>query len=159
MLTQSETKLWIHCFREQCISIVKAVWDPECCLHLPSCKQDDWTSHSDWFCRTAISLTCSGCERPALPEHKCFFYILCSASGKQPLMRLFTCTTNLANHFKQESVLCLFAETELSLGGMQCVCVLVFRSSPVSQGGCGKADVWNHLLLRSTTSPTRRPAV
>lgn len=41
-----------------------------------------------------------------------------------------------------ESILCLFVEAELSLGGLQRVCVLVFfRSSPVSQAGRRQPDV------------------
>lgn len=78
-------------------------------------------------------MTCSQCERPALPEHKCFFFVLCSASGKQPLARLSSRTINLANRMKWESILCLFAEAELSLGGLQRVCVLVFFRSSFCQ--------------------------
>lgn len=44
------------------------------------------------------------------------------------------------SRLKKESILCSFAEAELSLGGLQCVCVLAFRSSPVSQAGRRQAD-------------------
>lgn len=126
--------------RKQCCCIATRAWDPECCLHLPSCKQDNWTSHSDWLCHTAISMTRSQCQRPALPEHKFFLFcfVLCFW---QTTARLTLQSYHQPGQW--ESILCLFAEAELSLGGLLRVCVLVFffRSSPVGRAGRRQAYV------------------
>lgn len=77
-------------------------------------------------------MTCSQCKRHALPELKCF--VLCSASGKWPLAETPLYHQPGQSH-ETGAILCLFAEAELSLGGLLCVCVLVCRKSPVSQAG------------------------
>lgn len=69
----------------------------------------------------AILMTCSQCERPALPELKCFFLFCALLLANDRWLGLLSRTINLANHMNRESVLRLFAEVELSLGGLQCV--------------------------------------
>lgn len=83
----------------------------------------------------AVFMTSSRCERPAPPEHKCFFLFCALLLANDRRLRLFSRAINLANHVKAESSRRSFPGAELPLGGVPCVRVLVFRNPRVSQAG------------------------